>query len=78
MCGLFHIQSLGVLLGAILMDMQSGMVAAQVTTLGCILVGGFYVRHFPFWLNWAPYASFITYGYHAMLQFTFTDSQHFR
>ena len=67
-------QAIGIFIGSLLMDIQTGYVAAQVATLACILVGGFYIQHFRYWLTWIPYASFITYTFRAILHFTFADA----
>ena len=54
------------------------MTLAALTVLTSMLLGGFYVRVLPFWLDWAKNLSFITYGYDALLQLEFTLDRRFR
>jgi len=52
--------------------MQQALVAATVSILGLMLVGGFFISNLPGWLNgWAPYLSFFTYSFNASRQFQF-------
>ena len=71
-------QSFGLLLGAMVMDIQGALVAASVLMLSSMLLGGFYVQTLPFWLSWAQYLSFTSYSFDAMLQLAFPASQQFR
>ena len=54
------------------------MTLAALAVLTSMLLGGFYVRVLPFWLDWAKNLSFVTYGYDALLQLEFTDDRRFR
>ena len=54
------------------MDFQRSLLVAAVSMLSCMLIGGFYVKRLPIWLQWMQYISFITYSFDLMLQFEFT------
>ena len=61
------------MIGAIFMDFQRSLVAAAVIMLTHMLLGGFYVRNLPYWLNWAQYASFTSYTFAAALELGFQN-----
>lgn len=65
------------MIASLVMDFQRVIATTVVVMITYMVIGGFYVRHLPFWLKWAQYATFINYGYHAMLQFVFRH-EHFR
>ena len=71
-------QSLGLLVSAVVMDLQKAMVVSVVMLLSFMLVGGFYVKNLPSWLQWFQYLSYITYSFDAMLHLEFTPNQQFR
>ena len=73
-----HVQGLGFLIGAVFMDFTRGIVAAAVIMLSSMLLGGFYVKNLPFWIQWAQYTSFVTYAFDSMLSFEFTPDNQFR
>ena len=60
------------LIGATFMDYQRSLIAAAVIMLTLMLLGGFYVERLPSWLEWAQYASFISYTFRAMLEFAYS------
>ena len=60
------------------MDLQKAMVVSVVMLLSFMLVGGFYVKNLPSWLQWFQYLSYITYSFDAMLHLEFTPDQQFR
>ena len=65
-------ESLGLLLGAMLQDLGKGWVAANITSLGFLLVGGYYIENIPYWLQiWTKWLSFFKYAYDASLQLQF-------
>lgn len=70
---LYVYQGMGLMIGAIFMDFQRSLVAAAVIMLTIMLLGGFYVRNLPYWLDWAQYASFVSYSYSASLELAFRN-----
>lgn len=42
------------------------------------LLGGFYTRSLPFWLDWIKYVSFLQYTFSAMLYLEFNDGPNIR
>ncbi len=64
-------QSIGLFLGAAIMNLKRIIVFGAVLILSFMLLGGFYVQNLPFWLQWGQYLSFITYGYRGSLQMNF-------
>ncbi|UJR21543.1 hypothetical protein I4U23_024628 [Adineta vaga] len=65
-------ESLGLLLGAALKNLQHAMTCATVLLLTLMLVGGFFVRNLPHWLGvWGKWISFFKYSYDACLQLQF-------
>ena len=73
-----HTQSLGLLVSAVIMDLQKAMVMSVVMLLSFMLVGGFYVKRLPSWLQWFQYLSYITYSFDSMLHLEFTPDQQFK
>ena len=65
-------ESLGLLIGAIFQDLGQGWVAANITLLGFLLAGGYYIENIPYWFQiWTKWLSFFKYGYDASLQLQF-------
>ena len=60
------------------MDFKKSIVVAAVYGLTCMLLGGFYQKHIPYWLSWFQYTSVITFSYDAILSMEFTNSPSFR
>ena len=60
------------------MDFSRGIVAAAVIMLTSMLLGGFYVKNLPSWIQWAQYLSFVTYAFDGMLYFEFTPDNLFQ
>ena len=54
---------MGLAIGATVMSFNKGIVVAAVSMLTCMLLGGFYTRRVPSWLNWVRYLSFLSYAY---------------
>ncbi len=71
-------QSLGLFLGALIMDLRRIIVYGALIVLSCMLLGGFYVQSLPFWLQWAQYLSFITYSFRSSLQINFPPHVQYR
>jgi ABC-type multidrug transport system permease subunit len=65
-------ESLGLLLGAALKNLQHAITFATVILLTFMIIGGFFVRNLPHWLGvWGRWLSFFTYAYGACLQLQF-------
>eukprot|EP01023_Acetabularia_acetabulum_P064868 TRINITY_DN8514_c1_g1_i1.p1 TRINITY_DN8514_c1_g1~~TRINITY_DN8514_c1_g1_i1.p1 ORF type:complete len:745 (+),score=131.75 TRINITY_DN8514_c1_g1_i1:162-2237(+) len=68
-------ESVGLLLGAAVMNIKSAQTIASVFMLTVMLAGGFLVRDVPVWMNWAKYVSFIYWGYSLCVKIQFRDTQ---
>ncbi|KXZ52591.1 hypothetical protein GPECTOR_9g636 [Gonium pectorale] len=64
-------QSVGLLIGATVMNPQNGQTIATIFMLSTMLVGGYYVRGIPVWISWLKYASFIYWGWNLLLKVEF-------
>ncbi|KAH9772041.1 ABC transporter G family member 21 [Citrus sinensis] len=56
-------QSLGLLLGAIIMDVKQATALASVTMLVFLMAGGYYIQHMSPFIAWLKYISFSHYCY---------------
>jgi hypothetical protein len=45
--------------------------ATTVIILTFLLVGGYYVRNIPVWINWIKYISFLYWGFNLLLKIQF-------
>lgn len=61
------------MIGALFMNFTRSLVAAAVIMLSFMLLGGYFVQRLPYWLFWAKYASFVSYLFDAMQEFSFCD-----
>ncbi|GFR49801.1 hypothetical protein Agub_g11739, partial [Astrephomene gubernaculifera] len=64
-------QSIGLLIGATVINPQNGQTIATIFMLTTMLVGGYYVRGIPVWIAWLKYASFIYWGWNLLLKIEF-------
>ena len=64
-------ESIGLFLGAAVLDMEKGMVIMTVSALGLMVVGGFFVRNIPSWILWLGYISPFKYSYNSSVQLVF-------
>lgn len=74
LCSLLSVlagESIGLFLGAAVLDMEKGMVIMTVAALGLMVVGGFFVRNVPHWLLWLGYISPFKYSYNSSVQLVF-------
>lgn len=74
LCSLLSVlagESIGLLMGAAVLDVEKGMVLMTVVSLGLMVVGGFFVRQIPFWILWLGYLSPFKYSYNASVQLVF-------
>lgn len=60
-------QSLGLAIGAILMDVKQATTLASVTTLVFLIAGGYYVQQIPAFIVWLKYLSYSYYCYKLLL-----------
>lgn len=60
-------QSLGLAIGAILMDIKPATTLASVTTLVFLIAGGYYVQQIPPFIVWLKYLSYSYYCYKLLL-----------
>lgn len=70
-------ESIGLFIGAALLDMQQALVSATIGMLGLMLVGGFFVRNLPIFVYWARYLSVFTYAFNACLVMEFDEDRVF-
>ncbi|KAJ8773908.1 hypothetical protein K2173_009339 [Erythroxylum novogranatense] len=70
-------QSLGLALGAILMDIKQATTLASVTTLVFLIAGGYYVQQIPPFIVWLKYLSYSYYCYKLLLGVQFDDDDHY-
>ncbi|RZC74772.1 hypothetical protein C5167_050254 [Papaver somniferum] len=66
-------QGLGLVLGAILMDVKQETTLASVTMLVFLLAGGYYIQHIPRFIAWLKYTSFSYYCYKLLIGVQYTD-----
>ncbi|WOL13202.1 hypothetical protein Cni_G21971 [Canna indica] len=66
-------QSLGLAVGAILMDVKQATTLASVTTLVFLMAGGYYVQQIPPFIVWLKYLSYSFYCYKLLLGVQFTE-----
>ena len=64
-------ESIGLLLGASVLDVEKGMVVMTVVSLGLMVIGGFFVRQVPYWIAWLGYLSPFKYSYNSSVQLVF-------
>ncbi|KAJ9556144.1 hypothetical protein OSB04_010758 [Centaurea solstitialis] len=60
-------QSLGLAIGAILMDVKQATTLASVTTLVFLIAGGYYIQQIPSFIAWLKYLSYSYYCYKLLL-----------
>uniref|UniRef100_A0A3Q7J481 ABC transporter domain-containing protein n=1 Tax=Solanum lycopersicum TaxID=4081 RepID=A0A3Q7J481_SOLLC len=60
-------QSLGLALGAMIMDQESATVLGSVIILSFTLAGGYFVQHVPWFISWIKYISISQYTYKLLL-----------
>ncbi|KAI3792886.1 hypothetical protein L2E82_06777 [Cichorium intybus] len=66
-------QSLGLAIGAILMDVKQATTLASVTTLVFLIAGGYYIQQIPAFIVWLKYLSYSYYGYKLLLGVQFNE-----
>lgn len=71
-------QSLGLAIGAILMDIKQATTLASVTTLVFLIAGGYYVQQIPPFIVWLKYLSYSYYCYKLLLGVQYSDDDYYQ
>jgi len=66
-------QSLGLAVGAVLMDVKQGTTLASVITMVFLIAGGYYVQHIPPFVGWLRWLNYSFYCYRLLLGIQFRD-----
>ena len=66
-------ESIGLFIGASLLDATRAVNATVLTSLLMMLVGGFYIKVLPSFCQWLIYLSPFKYSYHALLTLVFDE-----
>ncbi|KAF3454200.1 hypothetical protein FNV43_RR04647 [Rhamnella rubrinervis] len=70
-------QSLGLAIGAILMDIKQATTLASVTTLVFLIAGGYYVQQIPSFIVWLKYLSYSYYCYKLLLGVHYKEDDYY-
>ncbi|KAH1074840.1 hypothetical protein J1N35_027168 [Gossypium stocksii] len=70
-------QSLGLAIGAILMDVKQATTLASVTTLVFLIAGGYYVQQIPAFIVWLKYLSYSYYCYKLLLGVQYKEDDYY-
>ncbi|KAI7994453.1 ABC transporter G family member 14 [Camellia lanceoleosa] len=70
-------QSLGLAIGAILMDVKQATTLASVTTLVFLIAGGYYIQQIPPFIVWLKYLSYSYYCYKLLLGVQYTEDDYY-
>ncbi|GAV79148.1 ABC_tran domain-containing protein/ABC2_membrane domain-containing protein [Cephalotus follicularis] len=70
-------QSLGLAIGAILMDIKQATTLASVTTLVFLIAGGYYVHQIPPFIVWLKYLSYSYYCYKLLLGVQYNEHDYY-
>jgi len=64
-------ESIGLFVGALIMDFEKAMTVLIVFTLTCLVSGGYYIQNIPAFMKWTPYLSPFKYAYHSSVTLVF-------
>ncbi|KAK3032589.1 hypothetical protein RJ639_037353 [Escallonia herrerae] len=70
-------QSLGLAIGAILMDVKKATTLGSVTTLVFLIAGGYYIQQIPPFIVWLKYLSYSYYCYKLLLGVQYNESDYY-
>ncbi|KAF5441875.1 hypothetical protein F2P56_037186 [Juglans regia] len=70
-------QSLGLAIGAILMDVKQATTLASVTTLVFLIAGGYYIQQIPPFIVWLKYLSYSYYCYKLLLGVQYKEDDYY-
>ncbi|KAJ1564825.1 hypothetical protein HK096_006058, partial [Nowakowskiella sp. JEL0078] len=62
-------EGIGLFVGTVSTDIDTGMVIATVSLMSMLLVGGFFAKHVPVFLSWLKYLSLFYYAFNACQTF---------
>ncbi|CAI9274841.1 unnamed protein product [Lactuca saligna] len=68
-------QSLGLAIGAILMDVKQATTLASVTTLVFLIAGGYYIQQIPPFIVWLKYLSYSYYCFKLLLGVQYNENE---
>ncbi|XP_057765671.1 ABC transporter G family member 21 [Salvia miltiorrhiza] len=68
-------QSLGLALGAVLMDVKQATTLSSVLMLVFLLVSGYYIQHIPMFIDWLRYISFSQYCYRLLVGVQYSENE---
>jgi len=74
LCSLLSVmagESIGLFLGAAILDLEKGTVIMTVVALGLMVIGGFFIRNVPSFIMWLGYISPFKYSYSSSVQLVF-------
>lgn len=69
-------QSVGLIIGASVMEFKKAQTIASLLMLTMMLTGGYFIRKVPSWLSWLKYCSNVFYGYNMLMKIEFGDRQY--
>lgn len=69
-------QSVGLAIGASILNMKKAQVLAAIFTLLMMVTAGFLVRDIPIWIDWVKYLSFIRYAYQVLIKIEFVGTNY--
>ncbi|KAG6782141.1 hypothetical protein POTOM_011531 [Populus tomentosa] len=70
-------QSLGLAIGALLMDIKQATTLASVTTMVFLIAGGYYVQQIPPFIVWLKYLSYSYYSYKLLLGVQYKEDDYY-
>eukprot|EP00249_Psilotum_nudum_P014606 c24911_g2_i1 orf=4-2430(-) len=70
-------QSLGLFIGAAVMDVKKATTLSSVLIVAFMLTGGFFLRHIPGFMRWMKYISFHSYAYKLLIKVQYSPDQKF-
>ncbi|KAK1425596.1 hypothetical protein QVD17_20950 [Tagetes erecta] len=68
-------QGLGLVLGAVLMDLKQATTLSSVIMLVFLLAGGYYIQQIPPFISWLKYISFSHYCYKLLVEVQYNDNE---
>lgn len=64
-------QTLGLVIGTAVKQFKRALTVTVLVALGSMLLGGFYTKRVPWWMDWARYVSMITYSFNILIRVEF-------
>ncbi|CAG9464710.1 unnamed protein product [Pedinophyceae sp. YPF-701] len=66
-------QSMGMLIGTVMMNPKSGQTVATIAMLTFMLTAGFYIDDIPVWIEWVKYLGFPYFSWRMLMKLEFGD-----